>query len=170
MERFHKHMTTPSSSAILREDFVTVPGQRFALISMVGPQANQKTEQWGLKFRGCFNTKEEANAHVKDIMASDPHFDVYLVDMYKWILFPPDKTKIDDVHYQEQYLNDLMRGYAENQKAARKFFEERQMDVMKDGLDKHLLPEERIQPEGASSSVSATDLMQAMQETQPSPP
>jgi hypothetical protein len=112
----------------------------------VGPKAAQVTDKWGIKIRGAFNTKEEATEHVKEIMKADPHFDVYLVDMYKWLLFPPDREAIDDVHYQEEYLEKLIQGHKENQKMAKEYFEARKEAILRDGLDKHLLPEERLTP------------------------
>lgn len=156
-------MTPSARPLMLNEDAVTVPGQRYALISMVGPEQPQKTEKWGIKIRGVFATKEEANAHVKEIMESDPMFDVYLVDMYRWLLFPPDRSKIEDVHYQEKYLEDMIRGHYENQKKAKQMFEERKKAVLLEGLDKHLLPEERIEPPAASDEVTPSEALEAMQ-------
>jgi hypothetical protein len=139
-------MSTPSppKRLFLTQDAVTVPGQRYALLSIVGPDQPQKTDKWGIKIRGCFATREEGEAHVKTIMEDDPHFDVFLVDMYHWLLFPPDREQIADVHYQEQFLEDLIRGHHDNAKKARRMFEERKEKVMVEGLDKHLLPDERI--------------------------
>lgn len=134
------------STSLLTRDSINVPGQRYALISFVGPSMNQKTEKYGLKIRGCFNTPEEAQAHVKEIMDVDPMFDVYLVNMYEWLLIPPDNSKIQDAHYQEEYLETLLTGYRDNQKKAKQMFEQRKMDVVSEGIDKHLLPDEKIEP------------------------
>lgn len=160
----------------LTDDVVTVPGQLFGLVSVVGPTANQKTDKWGLKIRGAFNTRQEAQEHVKRIMEVDGNFDVFLVDLYKWVLFPPDASIIEDVNYQEKYLNDLVRGHYENQKRAKQIFEERKMQVMMDGLDKHLLPEERIPPPPGIAPFGATqdpatvsDLEKTMQSADPGP-
>lgn len=152
--------TAATKHAFLTDDAITVPGQRFALMSIVGPEASQKTEKWGLKIRGVFNSKEEAQAHVKELMNYDPNFDVYLLDMYKWVLFPPDPTQIQDTTYQEKFLNDLIRGHHESQLKAKQVFEKRKQEVMMDGLDKHLLPEERIAP-------PTTDLVEALQTNVP---
>jgi hypothetical protein len=168
-------------ATFLTDDVVTVPGQMFALLSVVGPTANQKTDKWGLKIRGVFNTRQEAQEHVKRIQEIDGNFDVYLVDMYKWLLFPPDPTQIDDVNYQENFLNDLVRGHYENQKKAKQVFEERKHQVMMDGLDKHLLPEERIAPPAGIDTfkpafgaqpgdpATVTDLEKTMQAPDPGP-
>jgi hypothetical protein len=117
-------------SSLLEQDFVTVPGQMYALISMVGPDMPQKNEKLGLKIRGCFATKEEAGAHAKRLQKEDPLVDIYVVDMYKWLLVPPDRMQIDDVHYQNDKLEEIMQGYMKNQREASAHFEKRKKDMM----------------------------------------
>ena len=114
----------------LEQDYTTVPGQLFACISLVGPDCPQKTEKFGLKIRGCFQTRDEAASHAKRLQKEDATFDIYVVDMYKWLLIPPDQSKIDDTHYVEDKLEEIMTKYKENQKMASKMFEERKRDAM----------------------------------------
>jgi hypothetical protein len=127
-------------------DDITVPGQLFALISVVSPTSNQKTERCGIKIRGVFNTRAEADAHARKLQSLDSRFDIFLVDMYKWLMLPPDLTKIDDQQYQEKELNDLMQGYLQNQVLAKQHFETRKKNVLQDGLDTHLLSHEVLPP------------------------
>lgn len=114
----------------LGQDYTTVPGQLFACISLVGPDCPQKTDKFGLKIRGCFQTRDEAASHAKRLQEEDATFDIYVVDMYKWLLIPPDNSKIDDTHYVEGKLEEIMTKYKENQKMASKMFEERKRDAM----------------------------------------
>ncbi len=116
--------------ATLEQDLTTVPGQLFALISLVGPDMPQKNEKFGLKIRGCFPTKDEAASHAKRLQKEDGTFDIYVVDMYKWLLIPPDRDAIDDVHYQEEKLEEIMTKYRENQREAAVMFEKRKRDMM----------------------------------------
>ena len=60
----------------------------------------------------------------------DNTFDIYVVDMYKWLLIPPDPLKIEDVHYQNEKLEEIMSGYKENQSEAARMFNERKRDMM----------------------------------------
>lgn len=130
----------------LDEDFVKVGGQNYALVSFVSKDSRQKAEgdKIGVKIRGVFATKEEAEAHIKKLMKFDNSFDVYLVDMYKWLLVPPNNDDIEDHRYQEQYLNDMVQGYKESQLLAKQQFEERKRLIMERGLDATLTPEERV--------------------------
>ena len=114
----------------LEQDYTTVPGQLFSCLSICGPDCPQKTDKFGIKIRGCFSTREEAASHAKRLQSEDATFDIYVVDMYKWLLIPPDKDHIDDVHYADNKLEELMQGYKENQSAARREFESRKRDAM----------------------------------------
>jgi len=114
----------------LEQDYITVPGQSYALISLVGPDQPQRTDQLGLKIRGCFATRDEADRHAKRLQKEDAVVDIYVVDMYKWLLIPPDNTKIDDVHYTNEKLEEIMTKYRENQSLAAAHFEKRKRDMM----------------------------------------
>ena len=116
--------------ASLEQDYTTVPGQLFACLSVVGPSCPQKTDKFGIKIRGTFSSRDEASNHAKRLQKEDSTFDIYVVDMYKWLLIPPDPTKIDDVHFTNDKLEEIMTGYRENQAQAAKMFEERKRDMM----------------------------------------
>ena len=124
----------------LEQDYTTVPGQIFACLSIVGPEAPQKHDKFGIKIRGCFASREDAAKHAKRLQKEDATFDIYVVDMYKWLLIPPDVTKIEDVHYANEKLEDLMAGYKENQAQAAKMFEERKRDMMTSKSDNYFKP------------------------------
>ena len=114
----------------LESDYLTVPGQYFACVSFVGPDQPQKNEKLGLKIRGCFSTRDEAGSHAKRLQKEDALVDIYVVDMYKWLLIPPDRSQIEDVHYQNDKLEEIMTKYRANQSAASSMFEKRKRDMM----------------------------------------
>lgn len=136
---------SPIEVDVLEEDVITVPGQVYGLVSFVSPTGNQRNDKFGMKLRGVFATRDEAAAHVKRIQKFDNRFDVYLVELYKWLLIPPSPDDLQS-EYQEQFLQDMIKGYHENQDLARQHFLERKDAVMKEGLDKHLTEEERLSP------------------------
>ncbi|ABY27872.1 hypothetical protein OtV5_082c [Ostreococcus tauri virus OtV5] len=114
----------------LEQDYTTVPGQLYACLSVVGPEAPQKNDKFGIKIRGAFASRDEAASHAKRLQKEDSTFDIYVVDMYKWLLIPPDPLKIEDVHYQNEKLEEIMSGYKENQAEAARMFNERKRDMM----------------------------------------
>ena len=114
----------------LEQDYTTVPGQLYACLSVVGPEAPQKNDKFGIKIRGAFASRDEAASHAKRLQKEDSTFDIYVVDMYKWLLIPPDPLKIEDVHYQNEKLEEIMTGYRENQAEATRMFNERKRDMI----------------------------------------
>jgi len=114
----------------LEQDYTTVPGQLYACLSVVGPEAPQKNDKFGIKIRGAFATRDEAASHAKRLQKEDPTFDIYVVDMYKWLLIPPDPLKIEDVNYSNEKLQEIMSGYRDNQAEAARLFNERKKDMM----------------------------------------
>jgi cell division septation protein DedD len=114
----------------LEQDYTTVPGQLYACLSVVGPEAPQKNDKFGIKIRGAFASRDEAANHAKRLQKEDSTFDIYVVDMYKWLLIPPDPLKIEDVHYTNEKLEEIMTGYRENQAEATRMFNDRKRDMM----------------------------------------
>ena len=113
----------------LEPDYLTIPGQVFACVSFVGPDQPQKNEKLGMKIRGCFPTRDEAAAHAKRLQREDGLVDIYVVDMYKWLLIPPQREDINDVHYANEKLEEIMTKYRQNQAAAAAMFEKRKRDM-----------------------------------------
>lgn len=145
---------TDTKQDFLDEDMFTPNGQRFCLVSFVGPGLRQENEKMGMKIRGCFTTKEEAAAYVKKVQSIDGSVDIYMLEVGKWCLIPPRVEDIEDVEYQEKYLNDLMKEYKESQLKAKEFFQERTEAVKKEGIDKHLTEEERLPPPPPQEDVA----------------
>ena len=115
--------------ASLEQDYLTVPGQLFACVSFVGPDLPQKNDKFGMKIRGCFPSRDEAGTHAKRLQKEDAIVDIYVVDMYKWLLIPPDRAQIEDTHYQNEKLEEIMSKYRANQSQAASMFEKRKRDM-----------------------------------------
>jgi len=115
--------------ASLEQDYLTVPGQLFACVSFVGPDLPQKNDKFGMKIRGCFQSRDEAGTHAKRLQKEDAIVDIYVVDMYKWLLIPPDREQIEDTHYQNEKLEEIMSKYRANQSQAAAMFEKRKRDM-----------------------------------------
>lgn len=114
----------------LEEDILQVPGQKYALISIVSPTSKQKHDACALKIRGVFSTEEEGRTHAEKLSKMDRLFDVFLVDMYKWLPVPPDSEHIGDTVYQDKMLNDIIQGHKEQQMLVKQHFEEQKLNAM----------------------------------------
>jgi hypothetical protein len=111
------------------KDSEKVSGQNYALISVVSPQGGQKSENICLKIKGVFNTLEDANKHAEMLQKIDSTFDIYVVEMYSWLLVPPDPTLIEQKHVDSK-LNEIIGGHRESQLKAKMYFEERKRELI----------------------------------------
>ena len=134
----------------LQPDSIQIPGQKYALISVVSPQSNQKNDHCGVKIRGVFDEIESAKMHAKKLQANDSLFDVFLVELYKWLPIPPNTDLIEDQEYQDSMLNKIVHGHAEEQLRAKEFFEQRKTELVQGSIDPI---EENIHPAETGDTV-----------------
>jgi len=120
----------------MKRDPVTVPGQRFAVLSWVAPSATpQRCKTIAVKIRGVFDTEEAANEHAKKLYARDPDFDIHIVDMYEWLVLPPplDHQYAIPMQYQQEKLNKIMSGYYKQTEDGRRKVERRCQQKVDEG-------------------------------------
>lgn len=108
-----------------------IPGQRYGLITIVGPHMPQKCDVWGLKIRGITDSLDRAKALCKKIMQSDPDYDIYTVEMGKFFPLNVEPYEVSDVEYQNDQLNLLMKNYLENRELANQEYQQRKSEMMK---------------------------------------
>ena len=122
----------------LAKDKLTVPGVSWACLSFVGnldggwarPAEGAKHTEFMIKIRGAFGTKGEAEEHAKELQGLDNSVDIYVVNMYEWLLLPPPPVaEMVNVKYTDDRLQAIMDGYKENQKHAAQMFEKRKEDM-----------------------------------------
>ena len=122
----------------LAKDKLVVPGVSWACLSFVGnldggwvrPAEGAKHTEFMIKIRGAFGTKAEAEEHAKELQGLDNSVDIYVVNMYEWLLLPPPPVaEMENVKYTDERLQAIMDGYKENQKHAAQMFEKRKEDM-----------------------------------------
>lgn len=133
----------------LDEDTVKVTSQHYCLMSFVSPDhvegQPKGTGKVAVKVRGAFDNIEQAQHHAKKVHRADSSVHTYVVDMYRWILCPPGEDEVENSVYGEEFLQNLFKGYRNSRQVAKAAFAKRTEDVKKDGVDKHLLPEEVVE-------------------------
>lgn len=85
---------------------------------------NFQTTMRGLKIRGSYGQKEEAEARAKKLQKSDPDHNIYVGQVGKWLPWDPSPSAIPDQEYAEDELNNLMKKYKENEDAREMFHKE----------------------------------------------
>jgi len=87
----------------------------------------------GLKVRGVYGSQEEAVSRSKKLQRNDPHHNIFVGEVGKWLPWDPNPKDIAEQEYAEDELNQLMKGYKENQDAKDKFYNENPSLRKKDG-------------------------------------
>ena len=63
-----------------------------------------------------------------EIEKIDSVFDIYVVEMYSWLLVPPDPELIEQQHVDNK-LNEIIGSHRESQLKAKAYFDERKRDL-----------------------------------------
>jgi hypothetical protein len=100
-------------------DPLKVGMQRWALVSVM---KDALTDRLALKIRGCFDTPTAAHTHASKLSRLDPHFDIYIVKMYDWLVLPIDDEMAQHIErkYHDPRLQEIMESYRESLLAADK--------------------------------------------------
>lgn len=122
------------SKDYLTEDSILPEGQNFVCISFL-TDPNNKLTLSGIKIRGVFDTIDKASEHAKKIQSVDPAHNVFVGEMGKWLPFDPNPSKVENAEYANEQLNDIMKGYLENQEKSKLFHEERKYKNMREGVE-----------------------------------
>jgi hypothetical protein len=141
------------------KDTVTVPGLNYAVISVVEPDSDLQELETpdgvvGVKIRGVFETRDQAEEHMEKLGKIDTEFDMFLAELYRFHMLPPDIEKTEDVKYRDDYLNKLFTGYKESKAEAQAFQAER--DMM-EGVERMVHPaEQKASSEGDEAGPSTS--------------
>lgn len=111
-----------------------ISGQKYALVSIVGPHMNQKCDVWGMKVRATADTLEKAKAITKKIMRVDQEYDIYTVEVGKFFPLAVEPHAVADIEYQNEQLNVLVKNYLENREQANEQWQERKQKMMKEAI------------------------------------
>jgi hypothetical protein len=111
-----------------------ISSQRYGLISIVGPNMPQKCDVWGLKIRGVADSIERAKSMTQKLMNIDKDYDIYTVEIGKFFPLVVNPLEIDTVEYQNEQLNQLIKGYLESKELANQQWAERKNEMMKQAI------------------------------------
>ena len=90
-----------------------------------------KTNIRGLKVRGVYSTKEEADTKALRLQKKDSSFHVFVGQVGYWLPFNPIADKIEDEKFINDGLQELMQGYKENAVNKDILYEEDKRDKLK---------------------------------------
>ena len=126
------------SSYVLSED-PAIPGQKFVVLSFLSPERVKGSEPGvrGLKVRGVYATREEAETRCKYIRDSvDNKFDVFLGEVGKWLPWD-NREHVEEEVYADQALNNLMNSYLKQQELSKEELEKRRRADVEESVKRY---------------------------------
>lgn len=95
---------------------------------------NFQTNVRGLKIRGVYDSKGEADARAAQLQRQDNRFDVFVGQVGYWLPWDPTSTKIANQEYLNSDLNRLVKEYKSNEVKKDMFYNEQKQSRSKDAL------------------------------------
>jgi len=124
---------------------------------------NFLTSVRGVKVRGVFDTKREADIRAAVLQRQDPLFDVFVGQIGYWCPWDPNPTKIADIEYLNNDLNKLVKEYKANEAKKDQFYQEQKTQRTKDALS----AEERVKhQQGLAETRAIAEELKTRQEIQ----
>ena len=124
-----------------------------------------KTNVRGVKIRGVYQSKEEANARASKLHKTDSNFHVFVGQIGYWLPWDPCADKIDDEYFVDDQLNDLMQKYKENNVNKDIFYEEQKRDKIKASQEERLRQEKKNKEKEALENKEKETLENKEKET-----
>ena len=106
-----------------------------------------KTSMRGVKVRGVYNTKEEAENRAKSLSRTDSTFNVFVGQVGYWLPWDPCADNVDKEVFQDEQLNRLMEGYEKNNINREIFYEELKHDKIQAAKDEYMAAKKKREEE-----------------------
>ena len=100
-------------------------------------QNNFQTSIRGLKVRGVYSTKHEADTRARVLQKLDRHHHVFVAPVGYWLPWDPSADAVQDQVYQEEQLNELMKNYKVNELKRDEFYEQQKDERKKAALEEN---------------------------------
>jgi len=128
-----------------------------------------KTSVRGIKVRGVYQSKQEAEMRASKLHKSDSNFHVFVGQVGYWLPWNPCADKIEDETFADSQLNDLMTKYKENNVNKDIFYEEQKRDKIKAAQEERLRAEKERKAKEALDNVSEEPCAEDSVADEPSP-
>lgn len=94
-----------------------------------------KTSIRGIKVRGIYDTKREAEVRAKVLQRMDKSFHVYVGQVGYWLPWDPNPDSVENQEYAEKGLNHLVKSYKDNE-SERDIYYQEQLSKRKEEIRK----------------------------------
>ena len=109
--------------------------------------SGSQTSVRGVKIRGVYDSKQEAEKRAKDLQTRDRSFHIFVGQVGYWLPWDPQADRIEEEEYLEEELNTLMKEYRKNEVSRDIFYEEQKREQMKDAVTKEMNEQRQAEKE-----------------------
>lgn len=132
-----------------------------------------QTSMRGIKIRGVYSTREEAERRAQKLQRMDDTFHVFVGDVGAWLPWDPCADNVENEVFADTALQELMQKYKENSANKDIFYEDQKREKMKEAARKNMeesepIKEEKPEKEGLEENVIEPEL-EPEPETEPEP-
>ena len=92
----------------------------------------------GVKVRGVFSTRDEADNRAKKLQVLDSDFHVFVGQVGYWLPWDPCADKIENEHFLNDELNEMMVKYKENNVNKDIFYEDQKREKLKEAKEESI--------------------------------
>merc|ERR1712178_352507 len=96
-----------------------------------------RTNVRGIKIRGVYESRKEADIRAKILSKTDKNHNVFVGQVGYWLPWDPSQADTDklEAEYQEKGLNELMKKYNENVEAKNQHFADMKQEKMNNAIN-----------------------------------
>jgi predicted nuclease with TOPRIM domain len=111
-----------------------------------------------IKMRGAYETEALAGEQGKYLQSVDEYFNIFVGETGKWLEFNPSVESVEKSEYSNEQLNNLMKGYHENQEKAKLFHEQKKHEDMRATLLENIQEKKDKLLSNKNSSLSLSEI------------
>lgn len=112
----------------------------------------------GLKIRGTYDTRKEADIRAKVLQKLDKSFHVYVGQVGYWLPWEPEPDEVQEQEYYEKELNNLVKSYKDNE-LERDIYYQEQINKRKEDIHKENEEIKKQNLQKQNQNVSQDDLI-----------
>lgn len=111
-------------------------------------QNDFQTTMRGLKVRGVYDTKKEAEVRAQVLHRRDPAFHTYIGQVGYWLPWDPSPDSVQEQEYADGMLNNLVKKYKENLDLRDEHYEEMKREKLAKARAENAERRRKLQEEG----------------------
>lgn len=132
---------------------------------IVNSYLKEEMPKRGVKNRGNFPTLEEVQQYAQKLRSSDRYFHVFLGEVGKWCPASPDPENQQDENYQENQLNELVKGIKINKEKSDRMYKDRKAEMVRKAMIEGTKQGQQMLMEQSEPVVAVEERVRASQET-----